>query len=281
MMKLSKIIAIALVGATAWVGPATAEAISIVSFNTESDADTVPRMVARDMTQIRGIDIWGLSEVAGFDAVQRFVGAARTAGNSQYRFILSRTGGGDRLAIIYDSRKFDLLETSELDEVRYRPDGSLSSNMRGQLAARFRLQGSTTEFIFAVNHLKCCGNGVGFRLGQISTIKEWANRQNVPAIVVGDFNTPVSPDQAQEMSPGFRALIDGNTFEWVAPPLAERVPTQCHPNFMSMLDFVFVSGVAKNWQNSAQILYTEPDYCVREVGGTSDHRPVKAVFEIE
>ena len=190
------------------------------------------------------------------------------------------SGGSDRLAIIYNTERFDLLETQELHKLRYRSNGVLSNNMRGQLAARFRIKATGQEFVFAVNHLKCCGSGVDFRVKQVADIKDWAESLSVPAIVVGDFNTPVSPDASETKGPGFEALIDGGLLSWLAPPVGERVPTQCHASFMSMLDFIFVVGEAQQWGGEAEILFRDAVYCPNEVNGFSDHRPIRAVFEL-
>ena len=175
-------------------GPAWSETVTVVSFNVESGGDTNPSDVAADMRRITGVDLWGLSEVDRDPAARPFLSAAKTAGPGKFRYMLSRSGGSDRLAIIYNTERFDLLETQELHKLRYRSNGVLSNNMRGQLAARFRIKATGQEFVFAVNHLKCCGSGVDFRVKQVADIKDWAESLSVPAIVVGDFNTPVSPD---------------------------------------------------------------------------------------
>jgi hypothetical protein len=50
-------------------------------------------------------------------------------------------------------------------------------------------------------------------------------------------------------------------------------------NFNSVLDFIFVSGVAQTWVASSQIIVTPRDF--PDDATVTDHRPVVAHFEIE
>ncbi len=74
-------------------------------------------------------------------------------------------------------------------------------------------------------------------------------------------------------------MVANGVFEWVRPdPL---VATQCNPNFNSVLDFVFAAGDARNWNGSSEILERQASYCNGDAVGFSDHRPVKAIFELQ
>ena len=57
------------------------------------------------------------------------------------------------------------------------------------------------------------------------------------------------------------------------------VKTQCS-RFNSVLDFVFVSGQAKDWGATSEILERQSDFCDWDEQDGSDHRPVRAVFQV-
>jgi len=261
------------------VDSARAETLTVVAFNVESGGADSSR-VADDMRSIPGVDVWGLSEVQNDEVAHKFLAAAKQAGSGGFRYILGRSGGADRLAIIYSTDKFDLIEAQELLGMRLRPNGSLSFQMRGQLSARLRLKSTGSEFHFAVNHLKCCddtANDIAWRGNQINTIREWVQASPFPKIVVGDFNTPLPPNQDDTAGTEVGKVVESGVLEWLPPPLAGRPPTHCGG---SMLDYVFVAGDAKQWAGTSEILFPEADYCIRDASDFADHRPLRAVFQV-
>lgn len=280
-MRLATLSAVASYLLVLAVSPAWAETFTVVAFNVESGGAD-PSKVAADMRAIPGVDIWGLSEVQnGKVADEVFLEAAKDAGPGKFRYLLSRSGRADRLAIIYNTDKFDLIEAQELLGMRLRPDGSLSFQMRGQLSARLRLKGTDKEFHFAVNHLKCCDNtarDLAWRSAQIDYIRDWVQASPLPKVVVGDFNTPLPPSQDDTAGTEVGKIVEGGVLEWLRPPPTNRPPTHCGG---STLDYVFVAGDAKQWSGTAEVLFPEPDYCTRDASDFADHRPLKAVFEVQ
>lgn len=260
-----------------------ASKLVIVSYNVESDQDTDPKLVAKDIENIGPAHLWGLTEVESDRAVgQMMVGMREARRSGKFRYFKSRSGAynkrgrrNDHIAIVYDSRVLRLLETQELLFVRVTP------GLRGTLVGRFLHKRTKREFLFAVNHLKCCGNGREKRIAQIRLFREWSKNQKLPIIAVGDWNTPVTlTASGQRRERDFKAILAGGTYRWVKP--SNPIKTQCSPDFNSMLDHVFLSGGAwDKWQPRSKILFTSDNYCLREKRGYADHRPVVAVFRIE
>lgn len=259
--------------------------LSVVSYNVESDGDTNPEQVAEDIANIDGSYLWGLTEVEGDSAVRHFMIGMQSARRSgKFRYFMSRSGSvrdrkDDHIAIVYDSLVLSLLETQELHFVRVNQNGGFNPGLRGTLVGRFEHKPTGKEFLFAVNHLKCCGNGITTRMRQINLFRDWAVQQDLPIIAVGDWNTPVelgsgSPVPASD----FDAIVSGGVFDWVKP--TNPIKTQCSAGYNSMLDHIFTRGAASTWGGSAEILFTDQAYCDREKDGTADHRPVRAVFDI-
>ena len=56
--------------------------------------------------------------------------------------------------------------------------------------------------------------------------------------------------------------------------------TQCNPNYRSILDFVFLGGIAKEWNAISDMAFIGENYCRREASGYADHRPVLAQIQL-
>ena len=75
-------------------------------------------------------------------------------------------------------------------------------------------------------------------------------------------------------------MTANGVFSWVRPDTL--VLTQCSANnsgtcqFNSVLDFVFVSGTAQNWQAESVIIVEPGDF--PDDATTPDHRPVSGTF---
>ena len=92
--------------------PVAAFDLTVVSYNVESDADTDPAKVVDDLRRIPASHVWGLSEVNGqdFDTYRRAIG-------EDYGLIAEKTGGEDRLAIVFDSNVLEKKGVEELSRV--------------------------------------------------------------------------------------------------------------------------------------------------------------------
>jgi endonuclease/exonuclease/phosphatase family metal-dependent hydrolase len=246
--------------------------LTVVSFNVESGSDTDPAEVAKLIRRLDGVDLWGLSEVQNDAAATVFLNAAKSGEGGTFRYFLSRSGGADRLQIIYRSDKLELLETRELLYLRLG-----SQNVRGALVGKLKLLANGEELYFMVNHL-WRGNEDG-RHQQAELLNQWGRAADAPVIAVGDYNFDwevVGGDTDHDE--GYDRMIAGDVFEWVRP--TELIKTQCSPSFDSVLDFVFAAGAAKAWSGTAEILEHDPSYCDSDSEGGSDHRPVMATFDV-
>lgn len=258
---------------------AVAVDLTFVSFNVESDADTTPSAVARDISRIPASDVWALSEVSPRDFE-----TYRMAVGENYRMFRGSTGGSDRLAIIYDP---DVL--SVVDEAVELSDAGGS---RHPLMAVFAVNETNEEVWVVANHLQR-GSGEdaafnGTRQNQAAWLNRWAaehsEAERVPSMVlIGDFNFDVS-QSTRRGNRSYEIFTRNGIFRWVEPScLADSscpaTGTQCNPRFGSILDFVFLAGAAREWEASSEILFkNDPTYCENDDDGGADHFPVRAVL---
>lgn len=243
--------------------------ITVVGWNVESGGANMG-VLAKQIQDLKGIDIWGFCEVLDESWAKTFRQSANKGEDGKYRDIISNTGGHDRLLIVYNTDKFDLLEHSELHYI------NPGFKVRSPLVARLRAKDGGQEFLFVVNHLYR-GNEHA-RWDQAQLLNEWAKKQTLPIIAVGDYNFDWEVENGEaKHDKGYDNLTAGGTFLWVHPE--KLIKTNCDPNYNSVLDFVFLAGAAKGWKASAQILLPEESYCPD--GPTkSDHRPVEAKIEL-
>lgn len=248
--------------------------IKVLSWNLE-DRENDPATVADQLRQLEGFDILGLSEVAdanlGTYRSAAMDGEGARGGAPRFEFILGTTGNAvQRLAIIYDARRFEELDRIELDAMN---DG----NHRAPLAVRLRLRGTDEIFVFMVNHL-ARGNEE-LRQRQARQIRAWAADRVEPVIAVGDYNFDYEIDTGQGNA-AFDILLaeqDGGTvFTWIRPP--ELFASQMSGRYHAVLDFIFVAHLPVHWTATSRILVD--GFGPGDTPQTSDHRPVQARFFI-
>ena len=88
---------------------ARAQRLTVVGWNIESGGATDAAVAAR-VRRFQGIDIWGLSEVGNDTTLQAFeVAAEHDEGGADYTRILSTTGCGDRLGIVFNATRLQLI----------------------------------------------------------------------------------------------------------------------------------------------------------------------------
>jgi endonuclease/exonuclease/phosphatase family metal-dependent hydrolase len=246
---------------------AGAQQVSVASFNVESGEATTARL-RQDILRVPQSDIWGFSEVLNDSWAAAFESALSTT--DDYDRILGTTGGDDRLAIVYNKTRLELVSTRELSEI-----GGTGS--RSPLVARFRLRENGQEFLFIVNHLNR-GNAAK-RHEQATMLNAFAVRPDTPPIIaVGDYNFDWNlPNGDANHDRGYDNITANGVFKWVRP--ATLIKTQCDPSFNSVLDFVFTSKAAQNWNGVGEIHFREVEYC-QDDAQRSDHRPVRAQFTL-
>lgn len=240
--------------------------ILVLSWNVES-GDNDPATIAQQIEDFEGYDIIGLTEVK-LDNATDYADAASAGegakGSSQadFRHAISRSGGGDRMMIAWDNRRFELIgDTQELNDLN---DG----NHRSPQFAQFKLGNTDVEFLFMVNHL-ARSNGA-LREQQATGLKEWAEKQQLPVIAVGDYNFDYDIDEG-EGNQAMRNMLEGNVWQWVRPQRLNK--TQASGKFNSVLDFIFIANMPDTWKLDSSIItvgFPSDDDNLR-----SDHRPLE------
>jgi hypothetical protein len=247
--------------------------ISILAWNVESGGSD-PSVNAQQLKKLGSDDVVCLSEVDP-GSFGLYAGAL----GPQFKSINGRTGNSDRLQIIYDAQKFELLQSDELNSYR---DFTLNNgNHRSPLLARLAIRGTDTQFVVMVNHL--ARRNAELRKSQAIGLREWARDQSVPLIAIGDFNMDFD-FRTQRGNDAFPEMIRDNIWTWVQPK--QLVDTNWsdrnkdggddYPD--SMLDFAFVAGAAKTWSPECEVVVREGDFPDSDT--TSDHRPVRLILKL-
>lgn len=267
-MSLRLLLSIILWAVILEVAAAHAHQIEVISWNMESGgADQT--VLSEQIENFQGIDIWGFSEVKNMEWVHTFTEAAAEGEGGTFRMIPGSTGGGDKLLIVYNADVFEEIRHFELHDIN--PLG----RVRAPLVAHLRDKQTQQEFLFMVNHLY--RSRADKRHEQSQALNEWAQHQTLPVIAVGDYNYDWSVENGEgDHDQGFDLLTAQSVFSWVQP--SSLLKTQCS-RFNSVLDFVFVTQGASTWNPSSTIEFANLDYCP-DSDSTSDHRPVKAIFQL-
>jgi len=242
--------------------------LRILSWNVESEG-SAPTVIARQLRELERYDIYALTEVLP-EAAAKFTAAPE--GN--YQAIVTRSGYNDRMQIIYDADRFELVRRLELDEIN-------NDRHRSPLVAHLRDRTSGREFLVMVNHL--ARGDAEYRTTQARQLVEWARNQNLPVVAVGDYNFDFDFASGNG-NEGFRAMLRDNIFQWVRP--VELIDSNWfdpepdgQDNFPgSLLDFAFVAGSATTWQAECRIIVRPGDFPDDET--TSDHRPFELILRV-
>lgn len=250
-----------------------AQNFTVATWNLES-GDSDSELIAFQLATFEPVDIWGLTEVAGvFDSIL-FETGVELSSSSDYINILGTTGRSDKLQILFDSSKFELIDSYELDHI------NIDNTVRAPLVAHLLERSIGIEFLFMVNHL--ARGKADKRLAQSRLLNTWAQDQELPLIAVGDFNYDWSVTNGDvNHDAGYDALTENDVFEWVRPD--ELIRTQCSATgsgcrYNSVLDFVFVSKRGPQWLSKSFIHVENGDF--PDNSRTSDHRVVLAEFTI-
>lgn len=248
--------------------PAATTPITVMSWNVESGgADAVT--IAGQIAAFDGVDLWGLSEVNDDGDALLYESGAEVGEAANYTRVTGTTGGGDRLVALYDDDRFDIISSAELAEI------NVGGNVRAALVLTLEETATGLEFLFMVNHLYRTNDDA--RRTQATLLNQWAANQTLPVIATGDYNFDWDiSTEAHDL--GYDLMVVNNIWEWIKP--ATLVTTQCSGDpcaFNSVLDFVFTAGPARDWIASSEIIVRPGDF--PDNATTSDHRPVKAVFD--
>ena len=245
----------------------SAQTLTVVSWNVESGGSN-DQNISQRIGSFEGVDLWGLSEVASAASATTFEAGAEDGEDANFQKVVGSTGGGDRLAIIFNADRFRLVRSLELTDIN-------QGNHRAPLVAELQEIPSGRNFFFMVNHL-ARGNAE-LRRRQATQLNAWVRTQTIPVIAVGDYNFDwevVGGDQDHDL--GYDNMTNANAWTWVRP--ATLIKSQCSPNFNSVLDFIFVNTPAQAWSGTSRII-VEPNDCDPSPL-TSDHRPVVGTFSM-
>ena len=230
------------------------------------DAD--PAVIASTLAAFDGVDLWGLAEVNRAAAAAVLEAGAEVGEHADFGRVLGASGGGMRLLALYDTSRFDLLGSQELDAI------NTTGTVRAPLVLHLRDKVSGQEFLFMINHLYRSKDAERARQAQL--LNEWAAAQTLPVIAVGDYNFDWSlRNGAGDHDAGYDRMTAGGVWAWVQP--ATLVTTQCSGwpcAYNSVLDFVFLAGPAQAWRAESEIVVRPGDF--PDDTTTSDHRPVVA-----
>jgi hypothetical protein len=178
--------------------------------------------------------------------------AAEDGEGADFMQLLGTTGGGDRLLIVYDAERFELVQQFELAHI------NIAGRVRAPLVAHLKVKATGQEFLFTVNHLYRSNSEA--RHEQARLLNVWAGEQTLPIIAVGDYNYDWDVVQSEtQHDRGFDEMTRDAVLVWIRPPML--VATQCSRQFNSVLDFVFAANGAKAWNGVSEILERQPDYC--------------------
>jgi hypothetical protein len=243
----------------------TTKAINVLAWNVESEGND-PRAIAAQLGKLKGYDIYCLCEVHS-----KSLGIYKQAMPKGFESVNSVTGFEDRLQILFNAKRFKMLEQKEVHEMNDR-----ERKHRSPLALRLRDLRSKKEFIVMVNHLARGSEEV--RNEQARKMREWARGQSVGIINVGDFNYDYS-FRRQRGNAAFAEMLQDNVWQWVKPK--KLVDTNWadkdgdgmdnYPD--SMLDFAFVAGPAKKWNAECRVIVRKGDF--PDGPRNSDHRPIE------
>ncbi len=266
-----------------YVAPPTSElkqplppgGVKLIAWNLQS-GQSGPSVIAKELADFPDVSLFALSEVDS-TAFDRYLTAIEALDDRNFREVHGASGDEDRLQLIYDADRFELLKTEEpnqMADINVNPGAH-----RSPLINLLRDRTTDKRFYLVLVHL-ARGNDE-LRNEQGRGLREWARQQAIAGIAVGDFNYDFKID-TERGNDTFTELTRDNILRWVRPQaLIESNWTdenhdgaQDYPN--SLLDGAFVAGPATDWRPTSRVLVRPADFPDDDC--TSDHRPVELVF---
>jgi endonuclease/exonuclease/phosphatase family metal-dependent hydrolase len=298
----------------------TASEIKILSWNVESNRGNSqtsdPEVIAsqlNELQQTRGpYDLIGLTEVA--ESSRQIYRDAITVNGITYVDFMSESGLSDRTMMLIRKDRFKIQanNATELTRTDATPEGEIlfpGNGSRRPLFVRVNdTHNNNVEFCFMVNHLER-GNEKTRTL-QARGLREWARRQTIPIIAVGDYNFDF--DFAQLTGNPAMAIFmrrDGDregrgyfVWKWIVPDRVVEVQGTNDANRQlkstilfsdtnwdgrqgvdvfrdSILDFIFLAQGARDWKAESHVIIRADDF--PDNSSTSDHRPIEGILDPE
>lgn len=240
--------------------------ITVVGWNTQLSDAAITRITDR-IAAFTEINLWGLTAVNQLTYQYDLEAAAEAGEMADFGSVMGRSGGGERIVALYDTSRFDMIDSWEQDLL-----DTAAGNARAALVLHLRDKPTDIQLLFMVNHLE--RDLPELRQQQAQALNAWAARQVLPVIAVGDYNVDWAvADEVHD--PAYDTLVADERFQWIRP--AELLTTECNgwPCEMRVVqDFVFTVGAAQSWLAASIIATTPDDFPDDET--TSNHRPVVA-----
>jgi len=248
-----------------------AKPLKILAWNIESGGAN-PDVIAAQLKQMPGYDIYGLSEVRPTDFP-----TIKAALGTDYYVQYSKSGFDDRLAFAIRKDRFDFIDQYEF--TAFGQHVINPGNYRSPFVFEIKDNLSGKQFLVVLNHL--ARGKAEVRQEQALAIRMWAKDQAQPIIAIGDYNFDYvfATDKG---NPAFDVFLEDDVFTWVRPvPMVDSnwydEAQDGEDDYIdSLLDFVFVAGEAKTWNLKCQIIVREGDF--PDDATTSDHRPVELII---
>lgn len=250
--------------ALCWLGVSglRAEPLTVVGFNVDS-GDASDQVIALQMTESRGVDIWGLGDIwpdGGW--VEKMHEAAQAAEQLEYGVLVGETGGAARLMLLYRSDRLELLDSEELLAARG------GKREAAPLIAHLRLAGAE-EFLVLLVQL---ADGAKRRATQTAALADWASGQTLPVVALGTFSFGLNEGEGPDEE--MQRFLAASGWRWLRP--AQDRDTTCNRGGQ-IDDFVLIGGAATGWNGRAEVMFPQSNYCPDD-SRTSSHRPVQARF---
>jgi len=241
--------------------------INILAWNVESDGND-PTVIAEQLKGMKGYHIFALSEVRGRASADKYIAAVKQIWGKA-KGLLSKTGREDALLFIFDPSVFELVKVEELND--------LNPQMKYRSPHAMTLKHNNTQQVFIVmnNHL-ARGNEDNRNLQAIG-LREWARRQTLPIVAVGDYNFDYV-FQTKKGNREFTEFMRDGIWQWVKPEsLVDSNWYDGNDDGVddyagSILDFAFVAQSAKDWSATCRVHQWPGDFPDDKF--TSDHRPL-------
>jgi endonuclease/exonuclease/phosphatase family metal-dependent hydrolase len=254
------------------------ETLSVFSWNVQSPGDLGGsadlELLIELLLGFTGYDVYGFCEVLDQSWADGFKNALEESQQDEFTYVLGKTGKDDILLVLY--RKRTLEETGEPEELMKMKEGG----GRAPLVVPLSLKAGGTRFLFMINHLH--STSAEKRISQVRELNKWARSQELPVIAAGDYNFfDVSTTGSPLNDLGFRLLTEDDVFYWIRPEKLVQTQFDRNPDNDWILDFVFVTGDAKSWDASSEILLADkPREFFFPSPSMTDHRPVSAFFRL-
>jgi endonuclease/exonuclease/phosphatase family metal-dependent hydrolase len=219
--------------------------------------------------------------------------ALERASGEDFQLVVSEAGGHDRLGVAWRTGRF--VRDNATQEAPPHPIATVGGpfqvagqrlRFRPSVYVQLRERDGLQPLTVCVNHFARSRPETGplVRRRQSLLLRSWLQQLSEPVVCMGDFNFDYHIEKGDERDSGFSVLTRDDHFRWVRYP-DPLVPTEGEAHngkpffrFSTILDFIFAANGAKQWPAKSQVLTRPDDFNPEEKN--SDHRPVRATFEV-